>query len=146
MNESDYEQQQEDAAAGQHVAACMAAIFDEWQPAHSTLASLQRRVYKDTDAGISLFFALDDGTFVWVGSPMAEDPTLVSRVKKIGFSSIVEGSEAEVPVSWLNLLDDSVDRPSTAVSEFERLAAETSNTACELWAEANKPFEPTPQS
>lgn len=128
-----YERSQELAAQGGHVLSCMEAIFDDAQPAHDTLASLQRRVYKDTDAGISVSFELDDGTCIWSGSPSARDCTLVGRVRRIGFSSIVEGSHRVVGLTWLDLLDDKIENPEVAVAEFNRLVQETNDEACAIW-------------
>lgn len=128
----EYERQQELACAGGHVPACMQAIFDD-AGSDPTLSSLQRRVYKDTDAGISISFQLDDGSCIWPGASNADDPALVSRVRCIGFSSIVEGSDAEAPLRWLNLLDETLDAPEKAVIVFNHLVEETDTFARELW-------------
>jgi len=131
----EYERQQELAHQGDHVLEYMKAVFNDWQPAHDTLASLDRRVYKDTDAGIEVSFQLDDGTCIWSGDKRGDDSSLVPRVHRIGFSSIVEGSDAAVPLRWLDLLDESLDSPDKAVAEFNRLADEVNDEACELWVE-----------
>jgi hypothetical protein len=133
MNYPEYERSQELAAQGDHALSCLRAIFDDVQPAHDTLTSLQRRVYKDTDAGISVSFELDDGTRIWSGNPSADDPSLVGRVRRIGFSSIVEGSDHVVDLTWLDLLDDKIENPVVAVAEFNRLAEETNDAACAIW-------------
>ena len=128
----EYERQQELACTGDHVPAYMQAIFDD-TGSDPTLGSLQHRIYKDTDAGISIGFELDDGTCIWSGSSGADDPAMVPRVRSIGFSSIVEGSDAEVPLRWLNLLDETLDTPEKAVILFNHLIEETDTFACELW-------------
>jgi hypothetical protein len=138
MDYPDYERQQELAHAGDHVVEYMQAIFDEWQPADNTLSSLNRRVYKDTDAGISVGYQLDDGTYVWNGDRRLEDPKLVNRVQAIGFSSIVEGSDAEVGLTWLNLLDENLDSAEKAVEAFQHRVDETNDAACELWEQEHE--------
>lgn len=144
MDYPEYERTQELAHAGDHVPACMQAIFED-AGSDPTLASLQRRIYKDTNAGISISFQLDDGTYVWVGDRSAGDVDLVPRVQRIGFSSIVEGSDATVPLRWLNLLDERFDTAEKAVSEFNRLVDATDEWACELWREErNQAFDPRP--
>lgn len=135
MDYPDYERQQELAQAGDHVAEFMQAIFDEWQPNGNTLSSLNYRVYKDTEAGISVGYQLDDGSYVWNGDKRLEDPKLVNRVQAIGFSSIVEGSDAEVGLTWLNLLDEDLDSPEKAVEAFQHRVDETNDAACELWGQ-----------
>ena len=134
----EYERQQELAHQGDHVLEYMKAVLDDWQPAHETLASLARRVYKDTDAGIAVSFQLDDGTCIWSGDKRGDDSSLVPRVHRIGFSSIVEGSDTVVPLRWLDLLDESLDSPDKAVAEFNRLADEVNDEACELWDEEHE--------
>ena len=129
-----YERSQELAHAGDHVPEYLQAIFDDAGSGH-TLSDLQRRIYKDTGAGISVSFQLDDGTYVWVGDKNAGDTSLVPRVWQIGFSSIVEGSDSEVPLRWLNLLDEQFDTTEKAVSDFNRLVDETNEWACQLWQE-----------
>jgi hypothetical protein len=138
MDYPEYERNQELACAGNHVAEYMAAIFDEYPTNKKTLAALNHRVYKDTDAGISLGYQLDDGTCIWNGDARLEDPTLISRVHRIGFSSIVEGSDAEVPLTWLDLLDENLDSPQKAVEAFQHQVDETNDFACELWRQENE--------
>jgi hypothetical protein len=135
-SEIDYERQQETAAQGEHVRACMDAIIeDQW--ADRTLASLQRRAYKDTDAGILLSFQLDDGTFIYSGTIEAKDASLVNRVRRISFSSMVEGTDREVAPTWLDLLSDEIDSPEKAVAEYNRMQQETNDEACAIWEEEN---------
>lgn len=135
MDYPEYERQQELALQGDHIPDYMVAIFDEVCAFDYTLSDLQRRVYKDTDAGISLSFELDDGTYVWSGAMTASDATLVPRVRRIGFSSIVEDSDREVSLQWLDLLDPDLDTLEKAVAEFNRLVQETDDEACRIWDE-----------
>ena len=136
MDYPEYERMQELASAGNYIFACMRAIFeDAGSSHHPNLACLQNCVYSDTEAGITISFQLDDGTYVWVGDKNAGDASLVPRVRQIGFSSIVEGSDAEVPLRWLNLLDEQFDTTEKAVSDFNRLVDETNEWACQLWQE-----------
>jgi hypothetical protein len=134
MDYPEYERQQELACVGDHIPEYMQAIFDD-AASGPTLAHLQHRIYKDTDAGISISFQLDDGTYVWVGDTQGGDPALVSRVHRIGFSSIVEGSDAEVGLQWLDLLDERWETTELVVAEFNRLVDETNDEACRLWDE-----------
>lgn len=142
MDYPEYERQEELAHQGDHVAEYMKEIMNEWGVTHPTLAGLQRRVYKDTAAGISVSFQLDDGSFIWVGASEADDESLVSRVHRIGFSSIVEGSDCEVALRWLDLLDEQWDTPEKVIGEFERLVQETNDEACRLWDEEHDEDEP----
>ena len=132
MDYPSYERAMELACQGSHVAEYMAAIFAD-AGSDANLASLSRRLYKDTEAGISLSYQLDNGEYIWPGDEAAADTKLVNRVSKIGFSSIVEESDCEVPLTWLDLLDESIDSAEKAVSEFNKLASETDDYACSLW-------------
>jgi len=136
-SEIDYERQQETAAQGEHIRACMDAIIEDAGANFRNLESLQRRAYKDTEAGISLSFQLDDGTFIYSGTIGGNDASLVDRVRRIGFSSIIEGSDREVEGSWLDLLSDEIDSPEKAVTEYNRMQQETDDEACAIWEEEN---------
>ncbi|MBM3493291.1 MAG: hypothetical protein FJX72_03055 [Armatimonadetes bacterium] len=136
----------EDAAVGQHIAACVRAIFRDWDA--TTCAEFQREGFKYTEAGVSISFLLDDGTPLYCGDERARDPAMVARVLDIGVSSIVEGSDAEVPLEWLNLPqrchpdgDDGIETPEAAVAAFNKLVKEINDAACELWHEANDDSE-----
>lgn len=131
----EYERQQELASQGDHVAKCMSAILDAVGPASRSLASLQARVYKDTGPGITISFQLGDGSYVWAGDLRARDEALVTRVRRIGFSSIVEGTDREVELRWLDLLDESFKSPADCVYEFERLVELTDQEALTIWHE-----------
>ena len=64
--ERDAYRAQEDEALGQAMAECfqrLTAFF----ALGDTMASLQRSLYKHTDAGIAISFELHDGSFVYVG-------------------------------------------------------------------------------
>ena len=89
----------------------LAAILSE-NGAGATLADLSRSLYKYTDAGISLAAKQWDGTPIWNGTPGMRTVAL-GDVSHLGLSSIVEGSDAEVPVSWIDLtLPDAPARPT----------------------------------
>lgn len=136
-----YERMQEYAALGDHVTNCMNSIIAGFASGDRTLASLQRFASKYTDAGITISFQLDDGTYVWPGDKQAFDPTLVDRVRKIGFSSIVEGSDAEVPLRWLDLLDDAIESSDEAFEYYELYTQETNDEACRIWDEEHSEDE-----
>lgn len=134
MNYPDYELLQEFSHIGEQTSEYMQAIFSD-AGSDPTLSSLQRRIYKDTEAGISVSFDLDDCTKVYPGDQQSHDPALVSRVSRIGFSSIVEGSDVEIPCQWLRLLD--YGTPEEAVKEFNRLVQDTDSKACQEWMYQN---------
>ena len=98
-----------------------------------TLADLSRTLYKYTDAGVSLAARLDDGTCLWNGSEAQRSLVLLSRVRALGVSSIVEGSDAEVPVRWLEL--EGHTDPGKA---FDAIVEEVDAEACRLWDEAHQ--------
>mgnify|MGYP003339749754 FL=1 len=102
MNEIEYYEMQENVATGQAIALCVKAILSE--ESAQTLAQLQRSAYKYTDAGVSVGFLLDDGSYLWNGDSRAADPAMIDRVVDICVSSIVEGSDAEVPPVWIDIL------------------------------------------
>lgn len=139
MNYPDYELMQDYAHIGEQISDYMQAIFSE-AGSEENLASLQRRIYKDTEAGISVSFDLDDYAVIRPRDERGSDPTLVSRVRLIGFSSIVEGSDLEIPIQWLRLLD--YDTPEEAVKEFNRLVQDTDNKACQAWGDQPKELSP----
>lgn len=116
---------------GDHIPEFMQAIFDD-AGSNSTLSSLQNRIYRDTDSGVAVSFELDDGTRIYPGDGKAANPFLISRVKAIGLSAIVEGSDSEVPLRWVNLLDEDLKSAEMAVSEFNRLVDFTDEDACSL--------------
>lgn len=163
QTESAWQASEEANARGQIITACAKAIFD----AHDaeTMAELQRTIYKYIDCGPAVSFELyqDDeadsleahmgGTeprpsrFVYVGDKRAEtisQPWLC--IRQIGVSSIVENSDAEIPVRWLDLeayADDERnegDLPELckqAVADFDMLVQWVNDEACALWDEVN---------
>lgn len=147
MNEIEYEKMQESAAIGQALAECVKAVMEEYDA--TTLYDLQRAAYKYTECGVSVGFHLFDGLYIWNGDDRADEELLVTYVKDICISSIVEGSDAEVPPVWLNLLgiadgsdsicerypDETVGR--LAVRRWRDVLEDVNSEACELWHEAN---------
>jgi len=147
MNEIEYEKMQESAAIGQALAECVNAIMAEYDA--TTLFGLQRGAYKYTDCGPSVGFQLFDGPCIWNGDDRADDPSWVAHVEDICIGSIVEGSDAEVPPVWMNLLgiadgsdricekypDESVGQ--LAVRRWYKILEEVNDEACALWHEAN---------
>lgn len=129
QNEIEWERAQELQAIGEHVTACMAEIMAEHDA--ETLYDLQRSAYRYTEAGISISFRLDDGTCVWPGDDFARDGGLADRVSEIGFSSVIEGSDAEIPLRWMRLVD--IENAKMAASEYDRLSEETDRLACDVW-------------
>lgn len=163
QTERDYHNQQESAAIGEIISSCAKAIFDAWDA--ETMYQLQRHAFKYTDAGVSVSFELygydeDDSLeahiggceprpspYVYCGDKRAETITQPwLSIRKIGVSSIVEGSDAEVPVQWLDLEayadedrseGDLPDLCAAAVSDFNKIVHEVNDEACALWHEAN---------
>jgi hypothetical protein len=168
MSEMEYFRMEEDAEIGKFIAGIAKAIFD----AHDaeTMGQLQRTLYKYTDAGIAISFELHneipepDSTeayigneptpnrFVYCGDERAytiKAPWLA--VRAIGVSSIVEGSDAEVPVQWLDLMQycddekyegDLADIAKIAVKDFDAICDEVNDEACALWDEAHRDDDP----
>ena len=147
MNEIEYEKMQESAAIGQALSECVNAIMAECDA--TTLYGLQRAAYKYTDCGVSVGFRLFNGSYIWNGDDHADDPKLVAHVQDICISSIVEGSDAEVPPVWLNLLGiaDNSDRicekhpdksvGQLAVRRWYDVLKDVNDEACSMWHEAN---------
>ena len=147
MNEIEYERMQESAAIGQALAECVNAIMAEYEA--TTLYDLQRGAYKYTDCGPSVGFRLFDGPCIWNGDDRANDSSWVAHVEDICIGSIVEGSDAEVPPVWLNLLGiaDGSDRicdkypdetvGQLAVRRWYDVLEDVNDEACALWHEAN---------
>ena len=147
MNEIEYEKMQEYAAIGQALAECVNAIMAEYDA--TTPYDLQRGAYKYTDCGPSVGFRLFDGSCIWNGDDRANDPSWVAHVEDICIGSIVEGSDAEVPPVWLNLLGiaDGSDRicekypdetvEQLAVRRWYDVLKDVNDEACALWHEAN---------
>lgn len=139
MDEIDYFDECEAIAMGEHIFECVRAILADQDA--DTLWQAQRNAYKYTDAGICISFELYDGDHIWSGDERASDKKWISAVRKIGFSSIVEGSDAEVPLQWLDFesIDEETDEPITpadACKAYWKLAQETNDEACALWEEA----------
>jgi hypothetical protein len=166
QTERAYHDAQEEQAVAEIISACAKAIFDNFDA--DTMERLQRTIYKYTECGPSVSFELhewacgyeDDSLeapigldaprkspFIYVGDKRAEtisEPWLA--VCKIGVSSIVEGSDAEIPVQWLDLEQfadderykgDLPDLCKEAVSAFCRVVEYVNDEACALWHEAN---------
>lgn len=100
-----------------------------------TLADLSRTLYKYTDAGVSLAARLDNGACLWNGNEAQRSLHLLPRVRALGISSIVEGSDAEVPLVWLEL--DTCADAADAIARFDKIVEEVDDEACRLWDEAH---------
>lgn len=146
MDEIEYYEMQESAEMGRHMATLARAIFD----AHDadTMGRLQRNIYKYTDAGICISFRLHDGCdspYVWSGDKRAyEIKEPWNSIAAIGVSSIVEGSDAEVPLMWIELDNEKYGDENGAeliCLDFDALCSEVNDEACALWREANDDSE-----
>jgi hypothetical protein len=167
MDEVQYYAMQEEQAIAEIMAACAKAIFDSQSA--DTMEQLQRHIYKYNECGPAVSFELHEGAceyeddapeapigldtprkspFVYVGDPRARtisEPWLA--ICKIGVSSIVEGSDAEVPLQWLDLEEfandekfegDLAELCDAAVTAFGKIVEEVNDEACALWEEANE--------
>jgi hypothetical protein len=163
QTERDYHESQEEQAIGEIMVACAKAIFDQFEA--ETMAELQRVIYKYTPCGPAVSFELHPtdpyeeeyepgqetyrpSPYVYCGDKRAltiSEPWLA--ICKIGVSSIVEGSDAEVLPIWLDLEDYAndanhegglADLTKKAVSDFCRIVDEVNTEACALWQEANE--------
>ena len=110
--------------------AALASILRE-NGGGDTLADLSRSLYKYTEAGISLAAKRWNGHCIWNGTAPMRDAATIDDVSHLGLSSIVEGSDAEVPVQWVDLTDPE------APAKFWKLADEVDSEACALWDEAH---------
>ena len=147
MNEIEYNEMCESAAIGQALSECVKAIMAEYDA--TLLSQLQRSAYKYTECGVSVGFRLFDGSYMWNGDDRAQDPKCVADVEDICISSIVEGSDAEVPPVWLDLLgiadgSDSICKKypdetvgQLAVRRWYDVLESVNDEACALWHEAN---------
>lgn len=151
MDEIEYHDMQEDAAIGQCIGQCVRAILNRYDA--TTLAHLQRSAYKYSDCGVSVGFRLYDGTYIWNGDERARDPAMVDMVEDICVSSIVEGSDAEVPPVWLDIVkladgsspdcdeypDDTIEQ--LALRRWDEVMCGVESEAHYLWIEANEEEE-----
>jgi hypothetical protein len=164
----EYFDMEEQAAIGQVITACAKAIFDAHEA--TTMAELQRTIYKYTDCGPAVSFELHEGAagyeehdlteapigfdypapknpYVYVGDERARTISEPWKaVCKIGVSSIVEGSDAEVPLEWIDLAKycdgdkyegELEDLGKIAVKEFGELVDRVNDVACQMWHDAN---------
>jgi len=138
MTYEQHERDREEAAMGEAIARNFLAIMAR----HSfgdTMSSLQRAMYKDTDAGISISFQLHDGSFVYSGDARAREITDPQNwVRKIGASSIVEGSDREVELDWIDLADPKYleeGGDELCADDFGTMCQEVNNAACAIWDE-----------
>jgi hypothetical protein len=163
-SEMDYYRMEESNAVGEIISSCAKAIFDRFDA--TTMEELQRVIYKYTPCGPSVSFELfsyDDADdvleahlgsceprpsrFVYVGDKRAETITQPwLAIKAIGVSSIVEGSDAEVPVEWLDLEQfandenhegDLPELGAKAIEAFCKTVDNVNEEASALWDEAN---------
>lgn len=146
MDEIQYYEMQEEQAIGEHIANIARTIFESYEA--DTMGRLQRNCYKYTDAGIAISFRLHDGCdspYVYCGDKRAyEIESPWNAIAAIGVSSIVEGSDAEVPLTWIELGDEKYaceGGEDIALADFESLCDRVNDEACELWDEANSDNE-----
>jgi hypothetical protein len=148
MNENDYFQAQEDAAIGKALDAAVQAVLGIYDA--TPLSDLQRCAYMYSACGVSVGFLMSDGSYIWNGAKQAHDLSAVDCVEDICISSIVEGSDAEVPPVWLGLVaiadgshrdcekypDDTVEQ--LAIRRWTETLAYVEAEADALWREANE--------
>lgn len=168
MSEIEFFRAEENAEIGRFIAGIAKAIFD----AHDaeTMGQLQRTLYKYTDAGVAISFELHheipepDSTEAYIGNEPTPNRFVYcgderaytikapwNAVRAIGVSSIVEGSDAEVPVEWLDLMqycdDEKYEGDLTLIAEmaltdFNAIVRRVNDEACALWHEAHDYDDP----
>lgn len=163
MSEMEYFDMQEEQAIGEVIAACAKAIFEAHEA--STMAELQRTIYKYVACGPAVSFELHEGAggyeedsteaylgdgyptpkspYVYVGDERAQKITEPWKsIRAIGVSSIVEGTDAEVPLEWIDLAKycdedkyegDLADIAKIAVKDFDALVDEVDKEARSIW-------------
>ena len=139
MNDKDLERMQEDAELAGRIGLCVSEIV-RYGFGANTLSQAQRSAFKHTDAGVHLAWKLDDGTFLYNGQSKERDPRVIDRVIDIGVGSVVEGSDAEVPLRWLDLprrcsvdAEDGFETAAEAREAFDKLVEEVDAEACRLF-------------
>jgi len=141
MNEVQYDRMQEDVAIGSLAIDIIKAIGEEW--GCSTPKELARYIYKSIGCGPSIGYRLWEGTDLWNGNPEIEYITF-EQVRGIWVSSIVEGSDAEVPPQLFDSVKYAQNEELTieeCVTKFDELLEEIDAEACALWDEANQEEE-----
>jgi hypothetical protein len=147
MDENDYFQAQEDAETGKALNAAVRAVLGIYEADY--LSAFQRRAYRYSECGVSVGFAMANGPNIWTGDLRATNISAVDLVEDICISSIVEGSDAEVPPVWLGLVsiadgshpdcqmypDDTVEQ--LAIRRWTEALAYVEAEADGLWREAN---------
>ena len=139
MTVREYQQQQDDQEAGGYCLASLAAILDCWGV--ENVERLDRAIYKYTDCGPHLSVWLHDGG--WKHSGQLQGVTN-GNVRSLLVGSIVEGSDADVTGTVLDLL--TFDSDEEAVAAFNAQVDKVNAEACALWEEANEEESEVEQS
>ena len=82
--------------------------------------------------------------YICSGDERARDPKLLGSIRYLGCSSIVEGSDAEVPVHWLDLASEEFMEEGGALkaaAAWDSIVDMVNDAACELWEEADSEEE-----
>lgn len=131
MNEVQYERMQEQIAEGEHVNACLAAIFAD-DGCDPTLPALYRSIYKYTACGPHLSVQTWNGRWFHCQDLHKVDK---NEVRYLLVGSIVEGSDADVTADPIDLME--CESPEHAVALFNQTVEWVNDEACALWEEAN---------
>jgi hypothetical protein len=133
MNEVQYEAMQEDAAIGQAMAEALQYVIDHYGV--ETVERLGRSIYKYTDCGAWLSVKLHDGTWKHTGNLT---DVSIGNVRALMVGSIVEGSDAEVKATPLDLMDYLEEGgEKRLLDDLEETIEWVDGEAGALWDEAN---------
>lgn len=130
MNEIDYYNMEEAAGIGQAILENLENILADKDSAN--VAELYETTYKYTDCGPSLTVLLHDGSYRYCDDL---DGIQNNNVRALLVSSIVEGSDAEVPPITVDLID--YETPEEALKAFDAAVEEVNAAATGLWDEVN---------
>lgn len=135
MELGDYLRMQDDLEGG---AICLAALEEILLDNGSgmTVYDLARSLYKYTECGAWLSVQLHDGSWRHSGELYGIKN---GDVRALQVGSIVEGSDAEVEGTPLDLL--TFDTEGSAVQAFNREVEWVNDESCRLWEEANEEEE-----
>lgn len=131
MNEREYQRMQRDEEAGRICLANLEAILSD-NGSDMNVHALYRSIYKYTACGPWLSVVLHDGTTRHCDKLEGIEN---GAVRKLLVGSIVEGSDAEVGPTTIDLL--TYEDPADAVKAFNDAVEEVNDEACSLWEEAN---------
>lgn len=130
MTERDWHQANEAEEAGQLCLLNLQAILDYW--GSENVERLGREIYRFTECGAWLSVQLHDGEWRHTGNLAGIEN---GNVRALLVGSIVEGSDAEVTGSVVDLLTDAAYEE--VIASLEEEIGDVNDEAGRLWEEAN---------